>query len=60
MNGSDSRIWSELIFEFLMEKLKYDGLTSNANGTAVNMLDASSNANGPPEIMCESVSVYAD
>lgn len=53
VNFSASRIWSELTFDFLMENLKYSGLSSDANRTEINILSESAVLHGTAEIICE-------
>lgn len=53
INCSASRIWSALIFDFLMEKMKYDGFTSDPNRAAINVLNETADVHGGPEIVCK-------
>lgn len=53
VNCADARVWSELIFDFLMDKHKYEGLTSDVGGMTINILGATADVNGRPEVICE-------
>ena len=53
MKFSASRIWSHLIFDFLLEKIKYDGFSADSSGTATNILSSTADLHGPPEIVCK-------
>lgn len=52
VNCSASRIWSPLIFDFWMDKFKYDGFEDVVPDT-VNILENTDVSHGQAEIVCK-------
>lgn len=50
VNNLEARIWSHLTFDFLLEKIIFDGFAQDANAV-INPLGRAT-PDGTPEIMC--------
>lgn len=53
VNHLEARIWSNLIFDFLVEKIKFEGFVQDAASAPINMLDRATDPHGTPEIVCK-------
>lgn len=47
-----SRIWASLVFDFLVEKIKYEGFEPDPDNSAIKMLSKTAIVNGTPDIVC--------
>lgn len=51
-----SQFYADLIFDFLVGKIKYDSFTQDS-GAMINILSETDVLHGPPEIVCKCISV---
>lgn len=48
----NAHIWSELIFDFLVKKIQFEGFEPATSHPVINVLDATAVPDGAPEIVC--------
>lgn len=55
----EARIWSKLVLEFLMEKVKYDGFFRNANDSTELIVLPNIPRAQQPEIVCKYFQMFS-